>query len=126
MVLPLLAALLTGASPAAAATLFITNTKSDSVSVIDTDTLEVVNSTGTPTFTDDRDGAGNRIGVLMQLNFPSSTQPINGVTVFSETLTVRSYDGSVLTLSDGTRVIFANGTVSVQTGGAERRRAVRR
>jgi len=42
MVLPLLAALLTGASPAAAATLFITNTKSDSVSVIDTDTLEVV------------------------------------------------------------------------------------
>jgi len=42
MVLPLLAALLTGASPAAAAALFITNTKSDSVSVIDTDTLEVV------------------------------------------------------------------------------------
>jgi len=41
-VLPLLAALLTGASPAAAAALFITNTKSDSVSVIDTDTLEVV------------------------------------------------------------------------------------
>ena len=45
MVLPLLAALLTGASPAAAATLFITNTKSDSVSVIDTDTLEVVGTT---------------------------------------------------------------------------------
>jgi len=42
LVLPLLAALLTGAAPAAAATLFITNTKSDSVSVIDTDTLEVV------------------------------------------------------------------------------------
>ena len=42
MVLPLLAALLTGALPASAATLFITNTKSDSVSVIDTDTLEVV------------------------------------------------------------------------------------
>jgi YVTN family beta-propeller protein len=42
IVLPLLAALLTGAAPVAAATLFITNTKSDSVSVIDTDTLEVV------------------------------------------------------------------------------------
>ena len=42
IVLPLLAALLTGAAPAAAATVFITNTKSDSVSIIDTDTLEVV------------------------------------------------------------------------------------
>ena len=92
----------------------------------DTDNLKVVNSTAMPSFTDDRDGAGNRIGTLMQLNFPSSTQPVNGVTVFSETLTVRSYDGSVLTLSDGTRVIFANGTVSVQSGSAERRRAVRR
>jgi len=42
IVFPLLAALLTGAAPAAAATVFITNTKSDSVSIIDTDTLEVV------------------------------------------------------------------------------------
>ncbi len=39
-----LAATLCGAGSAAAATLFITNTKSDSVSVIDTDTLEVVGS----------------------------------------------------------------------------------
>src|SRR5207244_3363858 len=38
----LLAAGLGAATPAAAATLFITNTKSDSVSVIDTDTLDVV------------------------------------------------------------------------------------
>jgi YVTN family beta-propeller protein len=37
-----LAATLCGAGRAAAATLFVTNTKSDSVSVIDTDTLEVV------------------------------------------------------------------------------------
>ncbi|PYM95278.1 MAG: hypothetical protein DME04_05310 [Candidatus Rokuibacteriota bacterium] len=43
LVVPLLlAALLTPAAPSAAAMLFITNTKSDSVSVIDTDTLEVV------------------------------------------------------------------------------------
>jgi YVTN family beta-propeller protein len=38
----LLAAALCGAGPAAAATLYITNTKSESVSIIDTDTLEVV------------------------------------------------------------------------------------
>jgi len=38
----LLAALVGATTPAAAATLFITNTKSDSVSVIDTDTLDVV------------------------------------------------------------------------------------
>ena len=38
----LLAATLSGAVPAAAAQLFVTNTKSDSVSIIDTDTLEVV------------------------------------------------------------------------------------
>jgi YVTN family beta-propeller protein len=38
----LLAATLGGVVPAAAAQLFITNTKSDSVSIIDTDTLEVV------------------------------------------------------------------------------------
>ena len=38
----LLAAILSGAGPATGATLFVTNTKSDSASIIDTDTLEVV------------------------------------------------------------------------------------
>jgi len=38
----LVAVWLSGAAPAAGATLFVTNTKSDSVSIIDTDTLEVV------------------------------------------------------------------------------------
>src|SRR5437867_4227294 len=38
----LLAAILGGAGPAAGATLFVTNTKSDSASIIDTDTLEAV------------------------------------------------------------------------------------
>jgi YVTN family beta-propeller protein len=38
----LLAAFLNAAAPAAGATLFITNTKADSVSIIDTDTFEVV------------------------------------------------------------------------------------
>jgi len=42
IVLLLLAATLSGAAPVAAAELFVTNTKSDSVSIIDTDTLEVV------------------------------------------------------------------------------------
>jgi YVTN family beta-propeller protein len=39
--LPVIALLLLAGSPAAAGTLFVTNTKSDSVSVIDTDTFEV-------------------------------------------------------------------------------------
>ena len=38
----LLTAILSGAVPAAGATLFVTNTKSDSASIIDTDTLETV------------------------------------------------------------------------------------
>ncbi len=38
----LLTAILSGAGPAAGATLFVTNTKSDSASIIDTDTLEAV------------------------------------------------------------------------------------
>ena len=37
-----LAVILSGAAPAAGATLFITNTKADSVSIIDTGTFEVV------------------------------------------------------------------------------------
>jgi hypothetical protein len=80
----------------------------------------------TVTTTDDKDGGGNRIGTLMQLDFASSTSPLELVTVFSETLTATNYSNGTLTLSDGTRVIFANGSVSVQTGGAGRRRAVRR
>jgi YVTN family beta-propeller protein len=40
----LLAAILNAAAPAAGATLFITNTKADSVSIIDTDTFDVVGS----------------------------------------------------------------------------------
>jgi len=61
----------------------------------------------------------------MQLNFASSTAPLELVTVFSETLTATSYANGDLALSDGRHVIFANGTVSVQTAGG-RRRAVRR
>ncbi len=79
----------------------------------------------TVTTTDDRDGGGNRIGTLMQLDFSSSTAPLELVTVFSETLTATSYVNGVLTLSDGTRVTFANGTVSVQSGSGGRRRPVR-
>jgi hypothetical protein len=77
-------------------------------------------------FSDDVDGRGNRIGTLMQINYPSSTLVLDNVTVFSETLTSANYNNGVLTLSDGTRVTFANGTVSVQSAGGGRRRAVRR
>ncbi|HEY8132474.1 MAG TPA: hypothetical protein VII12_11350 [Thermoanaerobaculia bacterium] len=77
------------------------------------------------TFVDDHDGGNNRIGTLMQLDFSSSTAPLELVTVFSETLSGTSYANGVLTLSDGTRVTFANGTVTVQMGGGGRRRTVR-
>jgi len=79
----------------------------------------------TVTMTDDRDGGGNRIGTLMQLDFASSTAPMELVTVFSETLTATAYANGVLAMGDGSRVTFANGTVSVQ-GASTRRRAIRR
>jgi hypothetical protein len=79
----------------------------------------------TVTYGDDKDGGGNRIGKLMQLQFAGNTQPMDIVTVFSETLTATSYSGGVLTLSDGTKVTFANGTVSVASVSPPRRRAVR-
>jgi len=88
--------------------------------------LNVAYPTALTTLTDDVDGGGNRIGTLMQINYPSSTLILENVTIFSETLTLTSYSNGVLTLSDGTRVTFANGTVSVQTTGGGRRRAVRR
>lgn len=79
----------------------------------------------TVSFAEDRDGGGNRIGTLMQLGFASSTAPMELVTIFSETLTGTSYSGGTLTLSDGTRLTFANGGVSVKTSAGGRRRAVR-
>ena len=77
-------------------------------------------------FSDDKDGGNNRIGTLMRVQFPAgNTQPFDIVTVFSETLTATSYTGGVLTLSDGTRVTFANGTVTVAATNPPRRRAAR-
>lgn len=78
----------------------------------------------TVTTSDDRDGGGNRIGTLMQLDFASSTAPLELVTVFSETLSATGYANGVLTLSDGTRVTFAGGTVTVQSGSGVRHRAI--
>jgi hypothetical protein len=77
------------------------------------------------TYGDDVDGGGNRIGRLMQLDFASSTAPMELVTVFSETLTATSYSGGALTLSDGTRVLFANNTVTVTSSPLSRRRAAK-
>jgi len=68
----------------------------------------------TVTTSDDHDGGGNTIGTLLQIDFPSSTLPEELVTVFSETLTATGYANGVLTLSDGTHVTFANGSVTVQ------------
>ena len=83
----------------------------------------------TVTFTDDKDAGNNRVGTLMQLAVAAgNTQPIDMITMFSETLTATSYDGGVLTLSDNTRVTFANGTVQVSSGippSGGRRRAAR-
>lgn len=77
------------------------------------------------TFVNDVDGGGNRIGTLMRLGFTSSTAPMELVTVFSETLTATSYSGGALTLSDGTRVLFANNTVTVTSTPPSRRRAAK-
>lgn len=73
----------------------------------------------------DVDAGGNIIGTLIRVDFPSSTAPQEAITVFSETLTATSYAGGTLTLSDGTRVIFANGDVDVESGHWEKRRAVK-
>ncbi len=80
----------------------------------------------TVSFANDNDLGGNRIGTAMQLDFASSTAPMELVTVFSETLTATSYSGGKLRLSDGTLVIFANNTVEVQSGAGGRRRAVKK
>jgi len=69
----------------------------------------------TATFSDDHDGGGNVIGKLMTIDFPPSTQPAEMVNVFSDTIAAASYANGVLTLSDGTRVTFANGDVSVSS-----------
>lgn len=79
----------------------------------------------TVSFADDVDRGGNRIGTLMQLQFAGSTAPMELITVFSETLTATSYSNGILTLSDGTRIVFANNTVDVFTGPTGRRRAVK-
>jgi hypothetical protein len=78
----------------------------------------------TVSFSNDVDEGGNGIGTLMQLQFASSTAPMELVTVFSETLTATSYAGGTLTLTDGTRVVFSNGSVDVQPGRPAKRRAV--
>ena len=77
------------------------------------------------TFGNDVDGGGNPIGKLMRLTFTSSTAPMELVTVFSETLTATSYAGGALMLSDGTRVLFANNTVTVSSTPPSRRRATK-
>lgn len=79
----------------------------------------------TVTFASDFDGGNNRIGTLMQLQFTSSTAPLELITVFSETLTASSYAAGTLTLSDGTRVVFANGSVDVQSARGGKRRSAR-
>ncbi len=79
----------------------------------------------TVAFSSDVDGRGNRVGTVMELQFASSTAPMDLVTVFSESLTAKSYLGGTVTLSDGKRVVFANNTVDVQAGRAGKRRAVK-
>ena len=61
----------------------------------------------------------------MQVDYASSTAPMELVTVFSESLTATSWAGGVLTLSDGTHVTFVGGPGVVPRVGARRRRAVR-
>ena len=60
----------------------------------------------------------------MRAGFSPGTAPLDLVTVFSESLTIGSYAGGVVTLSDGRRVTFTNSGVTVSSGG--RRRPARR
>jgi hypothetical protein len=63
---------------------------------------------------EDHDLGGDLIGTLMQLQFASSTAPMELVTVFSETVSGMSYTNGVLKLSDGTSVSFgSDGTPTV-------------
>jgi hypothetical protein len=71
----------------------------------------------TASFTGDTDEGGDPIGTLMQLAFDSSTNALELVTVFSETLAGTSYTNGLLALSDGSSVTFGtNGVISVSTG----------
>ena len=79
----------------------------------------------TVSFSNDVDGRGNRVGTLMKLDFASSMAPMELVTVFSESLAANAYAGGTLTLSDGTRVVFASDTVSVPSPKNGKRRAVK-
>ena len=62
----------------------------------------------TVSFGDDTDGGGNLIGTLMQLGFASSTAPMELVTVFSEALRATNYANRVLSLNDGTHIVFSS------------------
>jgi hypothetical protein len=77
----------------------------------------------TVTTADDHDAGGNTIGTAMQLAFAPSTDPLDLVTVFSETLTATSWRNGVLTLSDGTRVTFTTSDVQVDAPTPRRRAA---
>ena len=67
----------------------------------------------TAAFGSDTDASGARIGTLMTDSFPATTDPVETVWVFSETVTGVSYADGVLTLSDGTCVSFVSGPAVV-------------
>jgi hypothetical protein len=67
----------------------------------------------TSTFSSDNDRAGMKFGTLLSLTFPSNTEQMETLTVFSETVTGMSYAGGVLHLADGQTVTFANGGVKL-------------
>jgi len=65
-------------------------------------------------FSNDADQQGNVVGKQLTLTFPSSTEPVEVVTVFSDTnVSLESYSGGVARLSNGKCVVFANGDVDV-------------
>jgi hypothetical protein len=66
------------------------------------------------TFVNDLDQQSNLVGKQLLLTFPSSTEPVEVVTVFSDTsVSLVSYAGGVARLSNGKCVTFANGDVDV-------------
>jgi hypothetical protein len=68
----------------------------------------------TVTFVDDKDQSGTLVGKQLLQTFPSSTDPVEVVDVFSDAgVTLVSYSGGVAKLSNGKCVTFAKGDISV-------------
>jgi len=67
-------------------------------------------------WSNDTDQGGATVGRRMTVTYPTGTGEMESIAVFSDTgVTITSYSGGVLCLSNGKQVTFASGSVSVST-----------